>query len=167
MITKDTPKDVRYIIDYIEDCTGLRITDRTRKKNYVFARSCASHLCEQLTANSLAAIGDALGVAHDVVIHYRSVFQDAYRKPFFRDLGDGFDPTLLTKSTRIRQYVVKHYRDAYIEAKSRIREVEGLLNNELEPHEIEYRKLSPENKERFKVMANAKIKMLNVTHEIK
>lgn len=167
MIDESVPYDLRHIIEYVNDSTGLIISERTRKHNYTFARACAANLCERWTGRSLSEIGRALGVGHDTIIHYRKVYPQAIANPFYEDIMDGFDPVLMRSVLSGEHYANRCYREAYLSVKEELVKLQNAISVELEPHELEYRKLSDEHKKAFAVMAEAKLRMLKVKHEVK
>jgi len=74
---------------YLDNCLGIDIGMKTRKRNYVYARAVYFKLCKKHTRMSLYDIGSTLGMDHSSVIHaisnvfplaikYDSHLQDLY-----------------------------------------------------------------------------------------
>ncbi len=54
---------------YIENCLGINLSNRTRKRNYVYARALYFKLCKEYTRLSLADIGSSVNMDHATVLH--------------------------------------------------------------------------------------------------
>ena len=54
---------------YIESCLNIDITKRTRKRNYVYARTIYFKLCREYTKLSLSDIGETMNMDHASVVH--------------------------------------------------------------------------------------------------
>jgi len=81
-------KYLKEIMNYVIEQTGLDITDNTRKREYVYARSLYYKLARDYTAIPLREIGEAVGRDHAGVIHGATKkFPEAYDySPLIKDL---------------------------------------------------------------------------------
>ena len=76
---------------YIENCLGINLSNRTRKRNYVYARALYFKLCKEYTKLSLADIGSSVDMDHASVLHaINNVFPcvvqyDAHLKDLYDD----------------------------------------------------------------------------------
>jgi len=57
------------IQDYVQNQTGLDLTIKSRKRDYVYARAVYFYLCREYTPFSTEKIGDSLGKDHATVLH--------------------------------------------------------------------------------------------------
>lgn len=158
-------KDLIEIKNRVEDYTGLKIDTKSQKRRNVFARACYAYIAERETSRDLEQIGDVIKRKYTTVMHYRKLADDLMREDYYIELIGSADP-VMQKNLRRSADLAEHFTQAYLDKKKELDDLKETLSD-LEPHEIEYRKLSEEAKEQFKIMAEAKLRMLRVKHEVK
>lgn len=57
------------IQQYVENQTGLDLSNKSRERNYAYARAIYFYLCRQYTRNTTTQIGKSLGKNHATVLH--------------------------------------------------------------------------------------------------
>lgn len=157
--------ELQEIKKYVEEYTGVKIDTPLRKPKNAFARACYSHIAEKTTNYTLEEIGSLINRHHSSIVHYRSLVDEIYNDEYYQGLLKGVDPVLVDE---IKDHKTRadHYRVAYIDAKNELKKLKDSFSF-LEDHEKQYRELSDELKEQFKIMAEAKLRMLKVKHEIR
>ena len=157
--------ELQEIKKYVEEYTGVKIDTPLRKPKNAFARACYSHIAEKTTNYTLREIGSVINRHHSSILHYRSLVDEIYNDEYYQGLLKCVDPVLVER-VKDHKTRAEHYRVAYIELKNELEKIKDTFSH-LEPHEMKYRELPEEAKEQFKTMAEAKLRMLKVKHEIK
>lgn len=158
-------RELEEIKKYVEEYTGVRIDTKTRKPRNAFARACYAHIAEKTTNRTLQEIGKVINRHHSSVIHYRNLVDEIYNDSYYATLLRGIDPVMVEQIDDAMTRA-NHYRTAYIDLKAELKELKDTFSF-LEEHEKQYRELPEDAREQFRTMAEAKIRMLKVKHEVK
>ena len=57
------------IKSFVEHCTEIDLTQKTRQRSYVYARAVYFHLARKHTSCGLEKIGESMGIHHSSVLH--------------------------------------------------------------------------------------------------
>lgn len=149
-------EELKNLIKLVSEHTGLDITKRTRKREYVEARSVYYKLAKS-KSNTLSSIAKSIGVNHATVLHSLNSFfliekynKDLYSLYLSLNIDDQKEEYIEIKNELIllkRDYQV--LLDNYNMIKSKDTYIEDTYNS-----------LSDENKSIFKFRAEAILKMM-------
>ena len=94
---------IEEIRNYVESKTGLDISRKTRKRQYVDARALYYKLCRENTDASLEEIGTLVNRDHSSVVHsVLHCFESVYKfNPLVRNIYDDFNPVLVACPERL------------------------------------------------------------------
>lgn len=97
---KTTIEEIR---NYVESKTGLDISRKTRKRQYVDARALYYKMCREYTDASLEEIGTLVNRDHSSVVHsVLHCFDSVYKfNPLVRNIYDDFKPILVASPERL------------------------------------------------------------------
>ncbi len=118
--------------DLVGDRFRINLSDKNRSSEYVFARAIYFRLASRYFGNTVSEVARSVNRHHATVIHSRENVED---------------------------YVlsIKRYKEVFLSLCEQIENEWGMLHEDerivrdkLEPHEIEYRNLSPDNQQRYR-----------------
>jgi len=144
-------KTLRQIVNFVIIETGQNIRNKTRLRDVNDARAVYYKIARETTHFSLDKIGEYVGKHHSSVIHsLKNVF-----------------PTVMISNENCRKAYNKYNGILDISDEENFNEVEALKNRveeleyNLEEHELLFRELSDDNKEKYRTRVMPIIKMLN------
>ena len=85
---------IKFIKEYIEELTGLKLDVKSRKRELTEYRFLAYTLSRELTSSTLVTIGDLYGVDHSLVYHGLKRFNELKDQPCFADKKEVYDKFL-------------------------------------------------------------------------
>lgn len=144
-------KTLRQIVNFVIIETGQNIRNKTRLRDVNDARAVYYKIARETTHFSLDKIGEYVGKHHSSVIHsLKNVF-----------------PTVMISNENCRKAYNKYNGILDISDEENFNEVQALKNKveeleyNLEEHELLFRELSDNNKEKYRTRVMPIIKMLN------
>ena len=144
-------KTLRQIVNFVIIETGQNIRNKTRLRDVNDARAVYYKIARETTHFSLDKIGEYVGKHHSSVIHsLKNVF-----------------PTVMISNENCRKAYNKYNGILDISDEENFNEVQALKNKveeleyNLEEHELLFRELSDDNKEKYRTRVMPIIKMLN------
>ena len=146
--------------DYVNEVSGCKIESKCKSQKYTYLRSVYYAICRITLPNNLntsAKIGDEVNREHATVLHaLKKTFYEAMEIPKYKKIYLGY----FTKIT-LKQ-IIKHTNvDEKLKLKYKFYKAENkLLRLKLEPHEIDFRLLSEEKKDIYRLRVGPILKMI-------
>ena len=119
----------------VEKELQLNLDNKTRKREYVFARAVYYRLCSEFTKHSLNAIGETINKDHSTVIHGLKIFKSFLDFPnmYQAEINayDNIHPTLKKISTEIKEEAPETILERFAREKQ---EMTNERNNSIEKY---------------------------------
>ena len=151
---------IKQIKDYVNEVSGCKIESKSRNRKLIYLRSVYYAICRITLPNNLntsTKIGDEVNREHATVLHaLKKTFYEAMEIPKYKKIYLGYFTNItlseIIKAGDVDEIIKRRYK--YYKAQNK------LLRSELEPHEIDFRLLSEEKKEIYRLRVKPILRMI-------
>ena len=163
------------LIEYLNEYAGIDLSDKCRKRHYVFSRAVYFRIAAEYIPDTLHNVASAVNRDHATAIHARTMFKEIedykiYKNMYndacaYMDFVDGvaleqYNEKIESQKAFLAEQIAK-LNDVIRSQKQTIDDQNRLLDKAgLEDHEVRYRNLPSEKKYIFKERVNAILKMI-------
>jgi hypothetical protein len=141
------------LIEYLNEYAGIDLSDKCRKRHYVFSRAVYFRIAAEYIPDTLHNVASAVNRDHATAIHARTMFKEIEDYKIYNEKIESQKAFLAEQIAKLND-VIRSQKQK-IDAQNRLLDKAGL-----EDHEVRYRDLPSEKKYIFKERVNAILKMI-------